>query len=311
MSAPLSLTHFDVDENIHPFLEGTRYAFSLDEAHTNEITNKEHMKVLSCKSASHVTAAVLDTFPALQLVITRTVGTDHIDLDACKARNIAVYHIQNYGPHNIAEHAFGLMIAGARCIVTANNAVHRGEFSYKSFYGTSLKGKTLGVLGTGKIGTELIALAQAFGMKVIASDKRCDVEKGKQWGFACVSVDELLRQSDVVSLHIPLLPDTKHLINDEKIALMKDGVILVNTARGGIVDTDALVRNIGKFKAICLDVLEDEKNFSLDHPLLGYENVIITPHIAFYTDNALQNIARETDACVKRFLDGSDEWRVV
>lgn len=307
----MHIIHFDVDTHLQSYISGSCYPFSVDINHIDDIKEKEHIQALSCKSASYITAEVLKHVPQLKLIITRTVGADHIDLTACKEKHIAVYHIPDYGAHNIAEHAFGLLIAGARCIVKAHNHVHTGTFSYKPFFGTSLKDRTLGVLGTGKIGLELIKRAQAFGMRVIASDKKCNVEKGNALGFACVSLDELLAHADMISLHIPLLPETKHLINEERIMRMKDGVILVNTARGGIIDTQALIKHIKKFKAVCLDVLEDERSFSLNHPLLAYDNVIITPHIGFYTDNALYNIARETAACVKRFEQGGNEGRVV
>lgn len=310
MQKSLVCFHFDGDEYIEPYLSGPCKRFSVHQIEHLQEGQKSKIRALSCKSASHIDADVLTHFPHLELIITRTVGTDHIDLHACKEKQIAVYHIPNYGAHNIAEHAFGLLLAGARCIVKAHNDVQSGQFSYKPFFGISLKGKTLGVLGTGKIGMEMITRAQAFGMRVLASDKKCSTTKEEKHGFTCVSLDELLAESDIISLHIPLFPETQHLINEEKIRQMKDGVILVNTARGGIIDTQALIKYIKKFKAVCLDVLEDEHTFSIDHPLLHYDNVIITPHIGFYTDNALQNIARETAACVERFMKGDDEGRV-
>lgn len=306
-----NIIHFNVDKNTGKYLSKNAYSFSLNQSNLSKILNKKNIEAVSIKYQSTVDEKVLDHLPNLKLVVTRTVGIDHLDLDLFKKKGIVIYHIPDYGSHNIAEHTLALLLAGARNITQANEYTHRGKFAYDNFIGIALNGKTLGVIGTGKIGLVFIKLAKAFNLKIIAFDVFKNEKASQELGFKYVNLDELLQKSDFISIHVPLLPQTKHMISGDQIKKMKNDVILVNTSRGSIIDTKALVRYITKFKAICLDVLEDEKNFSKNDPLLKLKNVVITPHIAFYTDDSIKRIAKETENCVIKFINNNKEGRII
>ena len=185
-------------------------------------------------------------------------------------------------------------------------AIHYGDF-----LGVSLKAKTLGVVGTGKIGLAFMRLVKPFDLTILAYDVFKNEKAVQEIGFKYVALEELLQNSDFISLHVPFLPETKHMIGDKEIKQMKDKVILVNTARGAVIDTKALLKNISKFKAVALDVLEEEQKFNKNHPLLKYDNVIITPHIAFFTDDSVRRIAKETETIIQKFKEGNKEGRGV
>ncbi|OGK13226.1 hypothetical protein A2861_02860 [Candidatus Roizmanbacteria bacterium RIFCSPHIGHO2_01_FULL_38_15] len=241
-------------------------------------------------------------FPKLKLIVTRTVGMDHIDLDYCKKMGIVVNNILDYGSFNIAEHAFALLLSGTRNIINSQKEIQKGIFSYTNYLGISLKNKRIGVVGTGKIGLEVIKRAKGFEMEVVAYDVYKNEKAAKKLDFPYITLEELAKTSDVITLHAPLLDSTKHMINKKIIRLMKKGVILINTARGGLIDTRALVNEIKKFRWVGLDVLEDEEKFTKKHPLLTFDNVVITPHIAFYSDASVKKIAEETEKIIYDFL---------
>lgn len=305
----MNIIHFDVDEQLDKVLEGEKYSYSLQDI--PEDSDFSQVQIITIKSNSRATNAILVNFPKLKLLITRTVGTDHIDLVYCKKKEIAVYHVMDYGSFNIAEHTFALLLAGARNIIHAQSEIRQGKFSYKQFLGFSLKGKTLGVVGTGRIGLEVIQRAVGFEMEVVAYDVYQNEKAAQKLGFCYVSLEELAQKSDVITLHAPLMDSTYHMINEDIISKLKEGVILINTARGGLIDTDVLAKYADKFRFIGLDVLEEEASFSKDHPLLSNENVIITPHIAFFSDASVKKIAEETMKMVENYLSGKEEGRVV
>ena len=226
-------------------------------------------------------------------------------MEYCKEKRIAVYNILDYGSFNIAEHVFALLLAGTRNILNAQHEIKSGVFSYNNHLGISLKGKTLGVVGTGKIGLETIKRANGFEMNVIAYDVFKNESVAKELGFPYVSLEELAGSADIITLHAPLLDSTKHMINGKIIELMKPGVILINTARGSLIDTNALIDHIKKFRWVGLDVLEDVKEFSKDHPLLQFSNVVITPHIAFFSDASTKRIAEETEKLIHSYKSKS------
>ncbi len=218
-----------------------------------------------------------------------------------KKKGIVVKNIPDYGAYNIAEHVLALLLTGARNIIPSDKQVHEGMFTYKDFMGVGLRGKTLGVIGTGKIGLELIKIAKGFEMQITAYDIVKNEKAEEDLGFVYVSLNKLLKTADFISLHVPLLPETKYLIGDKEIKMMKKGVILINTSRGAIINTKALIKNIKKFKAVCLDVVEGEENFTKNNPLLKLNNVIITPHIGFFTDNSIKRIGEETMIIINNF----------
>jgi lactate dehydrogenase-like 2-hydroxyacid dehydrogenase len=305
----MKIVHFDVDAELNKYLEGEKYPYTLQDI--PDIQQFRAVEAISVKTGSRVTKANLSGFPDLKLLITRTVGVDHIDLEYCKEKGIAVYHVVDYGSFNIAEHAFALLLNGSRNILDSQKDIKAGIFSYKSHLGIALKGKRIGIVGTGKIGLEMIKRAKGFEMDVVAYDVFKNEKASKEMGFEYVELAELARSSDVISLHAPLLESTKHIINEDIINQMKKGVLFINTARGGLVDTEALIKHVDTFRFIGLDVLEGEESFSKDHPFLKYSHVVITPHMAFYSDASVQKIAEETVKLLSSFEKGDTEGRVV
>lgn len=295
----LKTIHFDVDAELGKYLSGDKRNISLQNIGVKD--DFSDIECISIKTASIANKATLVRFPLLKLLITRTVGTDHIDFDYCKKKGIEVKNILDYGAFNIAEHVFALLLSGTRNILSTQSEIQTGKFSYKGHLGISLKDKTIGVIGTGRIGLEVIVRANAFGMKVIAYDVYKNEKAKKELGFSYVELVELLQKSDVITLHAPLIESTFHMIESHAISSMKNGVILINTARGELIDTDELVKNINKFSWIGLDVLENEKEFSKDHPLLKHKNVVITPHLAFYSDASVKKIAEETERFIREY----------
>jgi D-lactate dehydrogenase len=275
---------------------------------------------------SHLDAALLAALPALRLVATRSTGYDHIDLAACRARGVLVCNVPTYGENTVAEHTFGLILALSRRIHQAYLRTLRGDFSLQGLRGIDLKGRTLGVIGTGHIGLHVIRIGRGFGMRVLAHDVREQPLLAEVLGFTYVPLDTLLSESDVVTLHVPYTPATHHLLDRERLARMKRGSLLINTARGGVVDTDALLWALdeGILAGAGLDVLEGEELLAEErqllrspvapeqlqaairgHLLLRRDNVVITPHIAFNSEEALRRILDTTVANLRAYLRGA------
>jgi D-lactate dehydrogenase len=251
-----------------------------------------------------ITKDVFDSLPKLKLIVTRSVGYDHIDVDEAKQRGIPVCHIPDYGAHMIAEQTFGLLLAVARNIVRGNDRYkleHR--FSDQGLQGIELFGKTMGVIGTGRIGKHCVRIAKGFGMRVIAHDVYPDEALAQESDFTYLPLEELLAESDFVSLNVALTEATHHLINADRLAQMKKGAILVNTARGAVVDTDALSEALrsGHIGGAGLDVLEDEREVHHD---FGDLNVVVTPHLGWYTDGAVYRILNITLEILSSFKHG-------
>lgn len=251
-----------------------------------------HAEVISCFITTKFSKEVLAQLPALRLLCTRSVGFDHIDAPYCKEKGITVCNVPDYGSHVIAEHAFALLLGTMRHINEGNVRVRAGRFDYHGLRGMALEGKTIGIVGTGKIGRKVAKIAHGFGMNILAYDVFQVPELCEQFGLKYVELKELLERSDVVTLHAPSLPATKHMINKDTITHMKQGVILINTARGSLVDTDALLAALdsGKIRYALLDVLEHEANVKEDTRLVHHPKVVTTPHIAFYADDSVRNM---------------------
>lgn len=208
-------------------------------------TLAKDIEVLAVFVYSPITKEVLEKLPKLKMIQSMSTGVDHIDLDACKQRGVIVANVPAYGDNTVAEHAFGLLLNLSRNIHKAYlRSVQDDCFSYEGLIGFDLKGKTLGVIGTGRIGRNMIKIANGFAMNVLAYDAFPQKEAEASLGFRYVSLEELYSQSDVISLHVPLISETNHLINEEAISKMKNGVILINTARGGVVATEALISGL-------------------------------------------------------------------
>ncbi len=258
-----------------------------------------------------VTHEVFERLPNLKLIVTRSVGYDHIDLAEAKKRGIPVCNVPDYGAHMIAEQAFGLLLAVARNIVKGDERYkHERLFSDKNLQGIELHGKTLGVIGTGRIGLHSIRIANGFGMQVMAYDVIENKAAVQELGFTYASLENLLAKSDAVTLHVILNDSTYHLFDADRLAQMKQGSILINTSRGPVVDTQALidVLHSGHLGGAGLDVLEDERDTYYDFSDL---NVVVTPHLGWYTDGAVKRILKIALGDIAAFRQGEIINRLV
>lgn len=274
---------------------------------------------------STVDRVVIELFPNLKLITARSTGYDNIDIVTCRERNIAVSTVPSYGENTVAEFAFALLLALSRKIVRAANRVKSGQFSYDGLRGFDLYGKTLGIIGTGHIGRHAIRIAKGFSMQVSAFDAYPDEKLAQELGFSYAPLSETLSQSDIVTLHVPLLKETHHLMNQETFGFMKKGAVFINTSRGAVVDTEGLVDALssGHLGGAGLDVLEEEnvlKNLgaggaqnetdevkritALNRTLLTMENVVVTPHTAFNTNEAVERIMDTTIENITAFFAG-------
>ncbi len=258
-------------------------------------------------------AAVIERLPKLKLLSTRSVGYDHIDLGACGKRGILVCNVPDYGSHVIAEHVFALILSTLRHVPEAHLRMEQGHFDYHGLRGMALRGKTLGIIGTGRIGRKVAQIAHGFGMKILATDKCRTMELIDLLGVQYVSMDELMQQSDIITLHVPASADLTHMMDAHAFNLMKRGVILVNTARGSLIDSNALLAALesGKVGYALLDVLEHENNFEENRALIENPRIITTPHIAFYADDSVRNMYVDCFHMTDQWLRGETPDNVV
>lgn len=276
--------------------------------------------VLSTFIHSRISRGVLERMPALRGIATRSTGYDHIDLAACAERGITVTHVPHYGENTVAEHTFALILSLSRNVHRAYLRTSGGDFSLAGLQGFDLKGKTLGVVGVGSIGLHVIRIARAFGMRVLATDTHPNRMLAEVLDFTYADLDDVLAGSDIVSLHAPARPSTYHLMNRQRLQQMKHGALLINTARGSLVDTEALLWALdsGILAGAGLDVLEGEELIAEELALLSHEehpatqeelrmalganlllrrpDVVITPHIGFNSREALERILDTTVA---------------
>lgn len=270
----------------------------------NECQNTE---ILCTSIYTQITANVVNNLPNLKFIVTRSVGYDHINLKATQEKNIKVCNVPDYGSHVIAEHVFALLLSSIRKISEGDNRVEQEhDFSFRGLKGIALKGKTLGMIGTGKIGKNVARIASlGFLMDVIAYDPFPDLDTARENHFSYSDLETLYSKADIISLHCPLNKDTEHLIDKEAINKMKKGVILINTSRGGVINTTALIQGLksGKISHALLDVLEHEKNIEENKELTEMPGVITTPHIAFYADDSMMKMYEEAFASINRFVN--------
>ncbi|HEY3333055.1 MAG TPA: hydroxyacid dehydrogenase [Capsulimonadaceae bacterium] len=283
--------------------------------------------VISVFVHSRITPDVFAEMPALKMVATRSTGFDHVDPAAALERGIIVSNVPTYGENTVAEHTFALILALSRNLHKAYVRTSAGDMSMHGLTGFDLQGKTIGVVGTGHIGLHVIRIAHGFGMNVIAYDPYPNSTLAELLNYKYVSLDDLLAQSDIVTLHAPLTPQNKHLIGAHNIGTMKQGALLINTARGGLVDTVALISALdsGLLRGAGLDVIEGEEIFSEEKQLLGAGNMteehlrmalrnitllrrpdmVITPHIAFDSTEAIERILATTVENIRAFRAGT------
>ena len=254
----------------------------------------------------------------VSLIALRSAGFNHVDLPTAVKLGLKVVRVPAYSPYSVAEYAATMLLSMNRKICKASTRVHELNFSLDGLVGFDLNGKTIGIVGTGRIGAVLVKIMTGFGCRVLAFDVKPDHALASKLDFSYVTLDEILRQSDVISLHVPLSASTQHLINADAIAKMKKGVMLINTGRGALVDTQALIHALksGQISAAGLDVYEEEESiFSRDLSadvlqddvlarLMTFPNVLITAHQAFLTHEALHNIADTTLQNIREFESG-------
>jgi len=281
---------------------------------------------------SNINSKVLLKAKKLKLIATRSTGFNHIDIKTAKEKNISVCNVPYYGENTVAEHTFALILTLSRNLHKAYLRTIRNDFSLDGLQGFDLRDKTLGIIGAGSIGMHVIKMAKGFGMKILAYDTKPNHTLGELMDFDYVSLNELLEQSDIITLHCPYNEKTHHLLNMNNIKHVKKGALFINTARSGLIEPKALYYAIEKgiFGGAGLDVFEGEelvkeenqmltKNVSIEHLeailkrniLLKRENVIITPHMAFDSVEAIERIMDTTVENIKCFLDGKNYNKAV
>ncbi len=302
-------------------LEGHEVLFFEETLNLDNVEAVSDCEAISVFIYSKISLEILDKLPKLKFIATQSTGYDHIDIVTCKERGIAVSNVPFYGENTVAEHTFALILALSRNVHKSYLRTIQGDFSIEGLMGFDLQGKTLGVIGTGHIGMHVIRIAKGFGMHVVAYDVNQDQFLSDVLHFQYVSMDEVLTNADIVSLHLPYNNDTHHLIDAKAIQKMKTGTLIINTSRGGLIDSDALLHALDekKIAGAALDVLEgeelilDEKQLlyfkkenakleelAKNHILLKRDNVVFTPHIAFFSQEALERILSTT---IENLLD--------
>ena len=271
---------------------------------------KPDTEVLGVFVDSKITKTVLNKLPNLKLILAFSTGYDHIDMAEAKRRKIAVCTVPSYGDYTVAQHTLTLILALSRKLFDSVKRVKEGCYDYHGMRGFDLQGKTIGVIGTGKIGLQLIKMLSGFEMKVVAYDPFPKRNLAKIYNFSYVTLDKLLTTADIITIHTPLTPQTKHLLNKKTIQKTKRGVYIINTSRGGVIDGAALLAGLqsGQVAGAGLDVLENEEimrdpvlifsqnqqcdvKISLVNGLLiDHPNTIVTPHNAFNTTEAIHRI---------------------
>jgi D-3-phosphoglycerate dehydrogenase / 2-oxoglutarate reductase len=266
---------------------------------------------LVVRSETKVTKSVLDNASKLKVVGRAGVGVDNIDLNAAKTKGILVVNTPGGNTVAAAEHTFGLLLALARHVPQAHKDLQGGNWNRSKFTGTELRKKTLGILGLGRIGQEVSKFAKAFGMQIMAVDPYLSKEQATSLGVKMVDFTTLLKDSDFITIHLPLTQESRKLISKEQFALMKDGVRIINCARGGIICEQALHEALvaGKVSGAALDVFEQEPK--VDSPLFGLDNMIVTPHLGASTKEAQINVAIEVCEDVLGILQGAEPQNAV
>jgi len=326
----MKIAVFDVEswerETFEPLQDDHEIVFEEGQLDADAADRHSDADIVSAFIYSDFSRDVLRRFDGLRFIATRSTGVDHIDMDWCSDNDIGVANVPSYGENTVAEHVFALLLAISRNIVDAADRTRRGDFTQGGLRGFDLKGRTMGVVGTGDIGEHTARIARGFGMDVLAFDVKPRDEIAREIGFDYVGMEELLGRSDVVTLHVPANDKTRHMIDAEAFARMKDGAILINTARGSIVETEALLEALasGRLRAAGLDVLPEEPvvreeaellrsyfnrdhrldTLLADHILLRMRNVVITPHTAFNTREAVQRILDTTLRNIEGYIAG-------
>jgi D-lactate dehydrogenase len=332
----MKIAFFETEEWQKEYLEKklteTEFSFFTEPLSLDNIRDALECQIISPFIYSKITKDILQKLPDLKMIATRSTGFDHIDLALAKENKITVCNVPFYGENTVAEHTVALILALSRKLFDSVERARKGDFSLDGLRGFDLKDKTLGIIGLGHIGLHVARIAKGFEMNVLAYDLNPDQELAEKLGFKYVDFKELLAKSDIITLHAPYNKTTHHLINSENINLIKKGAYLINTSRGGLVETTALLKALsdGILAGAGLDVLEEEcvvkeeaqllskefpktcdlKTVLQNHILLQQKNVIITPHNAFNSDEALMRILDTTILNIQEFIKNKPINRV-
>lgn len=335
----MKMLMFDFRESEKEFFEKnefidfdiTFFSEPLDDMTKLTEDQKNETSLISAYRSSNLTAKVLNQFKNLRIIATRSYGYGHIDIDYCIEHNIAVLNVENYGEEGVAEYTIGLMIALVRNMISAIIDLKNHKINYEKYEGRSLNNMTLGIIGCGEVGVLVSKIAHFLGMRVLINSYMQNPKVGNYCEF--VDFERLLKESDIISLHIPNSPDNYHMLGADEFDKMKDGVYIVNTARGALIDIRALYDNLikGKVKGAALDVMECE--FLSTHPgeitdaikdsksdcveialvtqkLFNLDNVIMTPHIGYNTHCSINYLLEQTFNNIRDYLKGIYSNRV-
>jgi D-lactate dehydrogenase len=308
-----------------PILKGHAVVYLDGTVSAKALAENSDANVVSIFTSSEFKKEQIDALPNLKCIAARSTGTDHIDIAYAREKGIVVCNVPRYGAHTVAEFAFALMLTLSRRIFEAFHQVREeGSFNTSAFEGFNLFGKTLGVIGTGNIGRNVVGIAKGFGMNILMFDHHPDATLENE-NAKYVPLDELLAGSDIVTLHVPYTKENHYLLNRSSFAKIKRGSFVINTARGELIDTEALLDalKIGQVAGAGLDVLEEErvlkdeielvkgiesihdlKILIRDHALIDMPRVVITPHIAFFSREAYHEILAVTAANIANFARG-------
>lgn len=332
----IKVAFFDLKEIDQKFLEKNKpenceFIYIKDSFHTKIEHYMEEIKdieILSIFTSSTVSGKLLKKLNQLKLITTRSTGYNNVDIIYCNEKNIPVVNVPKYGDCTVAEYTFALLLNVIRKVNTAYEELKKGSINLENYIGLDLFDKTIGLIGTGAIGCYVAKIAHGFGMKILTYDPFPNKDLEEKLGVKYVKLNEIYNKSDIISLHAPSRKENFHMINEESFSQMKDGVIIINTARGEIMDTNALYKALvsGKVAGAGLDVLECEDIISnqelflsridcvkkdclektlLNHKMLNMPNVIITPHIAFDTVEAINRILETTINNINAYITGN------
>ncbi|MEA3485642.1 MAG: phosphoglycerate dehydrogenase, partial [Candidatus Aerophobetes bacterium] len=282
-----------------------RKMIRLDEGELSKLIPEYDALII--RSGTRVTPKVIDAAVNLKVIGRAGTGLDNVDIEAATKKGIIVMNTPEGNTVSAAEHTISMMLALSRNIPQANASIKKGEWNRGKFMGSEVYGKTLGIIGLGRIGREVATRAQGLKMKVIAYDPFISRERAEELGITLLELDQLLPRVDYLTLHVPFTSQTKNLIGEKEISLMKKGARIINCARGGIINEDALYQALkeGRLKGAALDVFEKGKPF--DSPLLELDSVILTPHLGASTDEAQKRVAVDI---ALQFIDALKDEKV-
>lgn len=323
------ISFFEVESSEQKFFEHhlshtADLTFSDDRLTPENADIARHADIIVSFIYSDLSQATLDKLPQLKAIVSLSAGTNHIDLIEANRKSITVSNVPSYGPNTVAEHTIALLLAMSRNIVPSIERTKAGIYDYIGLTGWDVMDKTIGIIGTGKIGSHVARMSWGLQMDILAYDLKPNPDLTKKFGVKYVSLGELYSMSDIVTIHTPLVADNQHMIGEEEFNKMKKGVVLLNTARGGLIDAQALIDALdsGKVASAGLDVLDDErllkeerqffsKYFRMkdyqtvlaDQALMRHPKVLVTPHNAFNSREALHNILETAVLDIKGIIE--------